>query len=86
MKFSVTQQDIDKGEKFSALNDPIALAMTRKLELEPGDVVVGMHYVCIDPWLTTVSLPVRAQRFIREFEDGDPVEPFEFEIQAIEED
>ena len=82
----VTQEDISNGER--ACNDgcPIALAMQR---IWP-DAHVGTEHFW--PWATefpdmpvTGDLPDVAKDFVRDYDDGNHVEPFSF-TASYEED
>ena len=75
MKIKVTKEHIDKGRKKSALSCPIALAIGDKYGLDasvgPESCVIG-YTIC--------DLPKSVKKFIKLFDNGYSVEPFEFNI------
>jgi hypothetical protein len=80
MKISVTQEDIDKGERYHNLQCPIAHAVYRAIGqrwLVGGDalsqkVPFGTNYYI---------LPNSAINFIYRFDKKLPVTPFDFEMK-----
>lgn len=79
MKIKVTKDDIRNGMVGSALYCPVALAIRRAMP-EATDVGVGFTiagFVIGDEEINA-DLPDEAVQFIRSFDEGDPVEPFEF--------
>lgn len=80
----VTQEHIDYGEAGNSESCPIALMLK---EQGYKDVSVGdecmFQYEGIEWW---APLPNIAINFIKEFDDGNKVEPFSFEILAITEE
>lgn len=89
MKVQVTQDHIDNGHRNSAVSCPIALA----LKETPGatNVSVGIGTASIgygnvlryDYKRTYYHLPWQATEFIDRFDFGDPVQPFEFEMEPM---
>lgn len=81
MKIEVKQHHIDAGVKKNAC--PVALAINEKLEMQPGSVFVHPNIVSIGEGihLWVVGLPLSVNTFIRQFDSGDKVEPFSFELQ-----
>jgi hypothetical protein len=84
MKIEVTQEDIDKGKRRQACNCPISLAVKRH---------TGARYVATFPLSglnfiendKTYILPAEEDQesfttFVCDFDDGNPVEPFTFEL------
>ncbi len=80
MIIKVTQEDIDEGIKGSDGSCPIALACE----------TAGMEQPCVDDssvtWIIDgvakfSSLPMSASNFIWNYDMGDTVEPFSFEIE-----
>ena len=76
MRPRVTLDEINNGKRCDSSNCPIALAIKR--EMPNSRVAVGCYYVVIDGEASI--LPTNAAVFLRAFDCGDPVEPFEFEI------
>lgn len=76
MKISVTQAHIDTGVPIQCSKCPIALAVG---DVVVGEVAVGIRSLCIETYW--IDLPSVAQQFIRAYDDGTVVEPFEFEVE-----
>jgi hypothetical protein len=81
----VSQSDIDAGEPRSCDLCPIALALHRATDGES----YAVHADEIKPRVRRLQpngprfpLPYAAQLWICRFDHGDPVAPFEFEIDA----
>jgi hypothetical protein len=81
LKVSVTQEDIFNGVPVMGRFCPIARALTRIL----GKVSVGNVRVALDGGdrILFGVLPKIAQRFILDFDAGNPVHPFEFELELL---
>ena len=83
-KIEVTQQHIDDGMKESCSGCPVALAINELL-LESASANVGgtsvAFYTTNDTSALLSFLPQEAANFIREFDCGLPVYPFNFEIE-----
>lgn len=81
MKIQVTQEDIDKSERrppFSQ-NCLIATALARAT----GKQFAVGHAMCYDDesaFSREISLPKIVQDAIEAWDNGQPVQPFEFEI------
>ena len=90
MKIKVTQADIDNGKPEKLCLCPIALAIERALRKHGYDVkMVEVEPSCVDityiidgcaSW-RAFELPLAARNFIKWFDFGCEVEPFEFELQ-----
>lgn len=76
MRIFVTQEDIDKGVPNDDCKCPVALAISRVRST--ADVHVDRRY--IDVGYQSFTTPEPASAFIRAFDAGQPVEPFEFEL------
>ena len=89
----VTQDDIDKGKKSDSQSCPIANAMNRQYGMP---VSVGFQYIYsladikraklwIRPITTFPYVPVveSMRKFINSFDEGEDVEPTQFEITRI---
>lgn len=82
MTIEVNQEDIDKGERNAAHSCPIAYAIKRKL----GDVHVSVYLDCIfvgdprDNPLVYYKPSSKEVGFIQDFDNGDVVKPFTFNI------
>ncbi|AXH46555.1 hypothetical protein SEA_ROBINSPARKLES_110 [Gordonia phage RobinSparkles] len=82
MKVTVTQEHIDKGKPWEICNCPIALALKEKgfanVEVSTLAISVGKNNQAL---LNHYSVPSIAKQFIKAFDDGQTVEPFEFETR-----
>lgn len=89
----VTQKDIEEGIRGGPHSCPVALAIVRRLEpTDPGIVPsVLPSQVYLDRRLDSgtlvqddkgVPLPARVREWIKAFDDGNPVAPISFTIQA----
>jgi hypothetical protein len=85
---SVTQDDIDSGERMDPARCPVALAVTRILK-DGYRAGVGLCTVGIlDNRHDQVDISTLSQAvsdFISDFDAGVPVEPFTFTIEISEE-
>ena len=83
----VTADHIARGKRHDAFLCPIALAACEQTGCEPGDLVVG-DYIIAPSRAGDISghLPASACSFERDFDDGLPVEPFEFAVEWIGQD
>jgi hypothetical protein len=80
---SVTQDDINNGQRGNPWSCPIALAAKRALH-EPELSVDGCH-LNIEEYGAMVGcfdLPDECSEFVRAFDDGEAVQPFEFAMSA----
>ncbi len=85
MKITVTEEDIKLGKRSSMAACPVALAIKRITK--NTSVLIDERYVS---WLQRDSIklpsmvykdtPADVQWFIKNFDDGVVVEPFEFEL------
>lgn len=75
MKIQVTQDDILLGEPGACDRCPIALAIKRRTMRE---VSVGPRRIQVG--VSSMDSPLSCVEFISLFDDGQPVQPFEFEI------
>lgn len=74
----VTQEHIDKGKRCDGVRCPIALALDPidGISVDTEEICLhGMGYSGTDP-----KLPAEAVEFISAFDEGEPVQPFEFDI------
>jgi hypothetical protein len=82
MAIQVTQQDIDRGKRGDDCWCPVALAINRwsgrNSSVDVDTVVIGIDTADGKPdeFLT----PPKIAEFIRRFDNGEPVEPFEFDL------
>lgn len=77
IRIDVTDEDIRLGKRFSETSCPIARAARRAGIKDPlvvmGIYSDGKHY----------CLPLAAQDFVHDFDHGNPVDPFSFEIELV---
>lgn len=81
MKIIITQQEIDDAKKFKGWAPardccPIALAVQR---LFKTPVTVGNSFIHIN-YTNIYLLPEIAKKFVKDFDGGLEVKPFEFEL------
>jgi len=85
VKIVVTQSDIELGTPDSCAFCPIALAATRAYP-DADYVDVGPDRIEVHYWdgcktdIVFRDLPMIAQQFIEDFDSGETVQPFEFEL------
>jgi len=81
MLISITQQDIDFGQRGSCSRCPIAIAIRRKIP-RAGAIAVSpysIRWVHDDVWWDAY-VPSEVKEFITKFDAYCPVEPMEFEL------
>lgn len=76
MIIKVTQDDIWNGIKDDCCNCPVALAIGRRFPVES----VAVRSLAITIGGIKFPLPVHVWQWIRKFDTGCAVEPFEFEL------
>jgi hypothetical protein len=80
---SVTAEHIAAGQRGDCAFCPVALAVTGAFP-RVAYLRVYVHEVVIrgapETVMAGVTMPLVAQRFIRDFDAGQPVEPFTFEL------
>jgi hypothetical protein len=81
IRVSVTQRDIDKGEPICDNRCPIALAISRTVKRRVG-VTYGAVYL-LNEVHQMYELTPTAERFIRRFDNGQPVQPFTFTMRPV---
>lgn len=85
MRVVVTKEHIAAGRPLSEEHCPIALAIRRK----PGfsKATVGHHFIFKDNHKAypRFLMPIEVQTFINRFDSKQPVSPFSFDIEAINE-
>lgn len=88
MKINVTATDIKRGEPLCSDNCPIARAIKRKLRKPVdvnvnGPVMVGMVGRCENVKVIG-RLPPEARKFADDFDLGNLVEPFKFDLEILD--
>lgn len=84
MRVEVTEENIADAEVFRKRRNlrstkcPIALALR---ELFGQHVSVGPEHCTISSRSISASLPKEAIKFLEDFDDGKPVQPFSFELE-----
>jgi len=81
MKVTVTQQHIDKGVKGSCGFCPIALAIKEAFNT---DYVLVASDLDIGESIRDFPTPEEVQQFYCDFDRGQPVQPFTFELKGID--
>lgn len=83
MKIEVTQEDIERGTRGHCALCPVARAVKRAMRTEDvwadGVAIVLTRHGDNRLFLDT---PDEAICFMEEFDAGEPVEPFSFELEA----
>ena len=81
----VTSEDIENGVPLSMKFCPIALAACRKRAVrDMYAVIVGSFSMTVyetEKDFLSYMLPVEASRFVRDFDNGIPVEEFKFTVR-----
>ena len=77
MKIQVTQEDIDRGIAGSCGRCPITLAIRRATSKNYYTGVEDVFHMDYGP---VIRLPFEAIKFIKNFDSGNEVKPFEFEV------
>ncbi len=85
VKVSVETQDIHYDMARVVRNCPVALAIKRALNKKNG-ICVFRDCIGLGGYKTSpkVMLPTRATKFIDRFDEGKPVQPFNFYISIPE--
>lgn len=90
MKIKVLQKHIDGGSRGNAGWCPIALAI-REQWLAPADKLNSLLVRGTDIYLNIQGKPIKSfsqtdegRTFVREFDSGFTVQPFEFEVKEME--
>jgi hypothetical protein len=81
MKITVTQKHIDEGQRGSPTQDPIAFAMIDAGLEHPHAGVTYLSWV-EDDRKRFAKAPQEVYDFMLDFDNGRPVLPFEFEVEA----
>lgn len=84
MKIQVTQKHINAGSRGSCNSDPVALAMKEAGYMHPW---ISPDRIRVDGFnggfmREDFEMPESVEYFIREFDNGRFVEPFEFELEG----
>ena len=77
---NVTQDHIDKGARKAAYQCPVSLALR---EVDPGsDWCVSTLHIMRETGhdVGITESPATVSKFVSRFDNGDPVQPFSFEI------
>jgi hypothetical protein len=83
MKISITQSDIDMGERHHSRFCPVSLAASRAFR---RDIRVSWTRAWGNPHIEPAicfALPEKVKDFVLSFDRGDQVEPFEFDIEGV---
>ena len=78
-EIAVTQAEIDRGERASAANCPVALALKKHLT-DPHVTVTSTQYRNERGDWCRMENPDAVTRFVLDFDAGRPVKPFTFTI------
>lgn len=80
MRVKVLQHHIDQGKRGKVSSCAIALALQEQFP-EAADIRVGQFGMVVNDYSWSFSRESGIPDFIRSFDAGLPVQPFEFEIQ-----
>lgn len=83
--FSVTQEDIDHGARLDGgYNCPVALCIRRagysEVRVLPLTISLSHPVGRLGVITRKLRTPIRVTRFIRRFDSGKPVKPFNFRL------
>jgi hypothetical protein len=78
MIINVTQRHIDQGCRGSVYSCPIARAIQEKT-----GVLCGVRYDHVFIRGRELHLPHKAFVFITNYDEGEPVQPFRFELEGV---
>ena len=81
MKISVIQHHINTGVRGNCKSDPIALALIDAGCVQPYAGVTRLFWYDGDGEKHTAEITEQLYEFIRAFDQGEPVQPFEFELE-----
>ena len=79
VKVRVTWEDIARGERRECATCPVALAATRAFG---EDVTVGNRMFRLRS-IQYIDMPARVRAWIHEFDQGRPVRPIRFRVEAV---
>jgi hypothetical protein len=84
LKIEVTAEDIQNGMPGWCGKCPVALAVRRALGgfVKREVASVGVSYAAVYVDSRIHMLPSDARMFVQNFDEGEPVEPFDFEIEV----
>lgn len=86
MKIRVTKKDIKEGDRNNPFNCPISLAVGRKIGLDKLSPFlqrytrIGVCNATIDIGYKIFKTPAICKKFIKDFDKGCEVAPFEIDI------
>jgi hypothetical protein len=83
LHIEVTAEDIEQGHPNDPLSCPVARAIKRVMGRPHVWVSVGDDEVCFDD--TDIELPLFVAMFVMEFDDGEDVVPFAFDLDVPDE-
>ena len=83
MKISITQDHIDRGIRFNCSRCPAALAIIEATgrEVEVSISWVWLHEKKYERAARRIRISPEVSQFMREFDVGLPVLPFDFELE-----
>jgi hypothetical protein len=77
MRIEVRQEHIDKGERDRCTSCPVALALN-----DAGFKGAAVTFAMLNlSFYLTVPTPPKAAEWITQFDNGDTVAPFDFELE-----
>ena len=91
IRIDVTQEHINEGNPTESGYCPVALALQEHAGWSHANAATHQFWPLFENWDERLGvsirydLPVEASSFIQAFDDGDPVEPFSFEVEVRDE-
>lgn len=88
MRIEVTQEDINNGRRKSCNACPVALAVKRATQAREVSIHEQVGYFAASSFVTHMDvfdLPSEAIEFIDNFDYGNSVRPFAFEVEDLDE-
>lgn len=83
MKIKVTKKHIEDGDKSSFVSCPVALALIEKNCLNVHVSTRSCTFTKENKLYVNKILSKKAQEFIKKFDMGFPVKPFEFTLKGV---
>jgi hypothetical protein len=85
LTFTITEEDIKNGRRFSAFSCPIALAVNRQYPALERGCVVGLKYLNHGPdrKRTSYTLDDDLENFVKNFDNNIPVKAGTYTVKRI---
>jgi len=85
LKFTITEEDIEKGNRHNAFNCPIALAVNRQYPVLERGCVVSLKYLNhgLERKRTSYTLGDDLENFVKNFDNNLPVKAGTYVVKRI---